>query len=103
MAGSVEEAVQVYLKALEVSSSDLDFVRDAVSGLHDTGHVGGAAKVLARAVELNPDAAGLAQQVGLEGDNDEPEETPLEIQELTESQSFDIPEPSDTFDTGETF
>ncbi|MEM7352217.1 MAG: tetratricopeptide repeat protein, partial [Acidobacteriota bacterium] len=33
--GSVDEAAQVYLKALEVSSEDLDFVRDAVSGLHD--------------------------------------------------------------------
>ena len=63
--GSVDEAVQVYLTALEIASEDLDFVRDAVSGLHDTGHVGGAAKVLARAVELNPEAAVLAGQVGL--------------------------------------
>ena len=110
VAGSVEEAVQVYLKALEVSSSDLDFVRDAVSGLHDTGHVDGANQVLAKAVELNPDAAGLAQQVGLgEDENVEEDDAPLEEAPAGTS-SFDIPEgtssfamPDDAFDTGETF
>ncbi len=64
--GSVEEAVQVYLKALEVSSEDLEFVREAVRGLHDTGNVSEAARVLSRAVELNPDAAKIAHQVGLD-------------------------------------
>ena len=104
VAGSVEEAVQVYLKALEVSSSDLDFVRDAVSGLHDTGHVGGAAKVLARAVELNPEAAGLARQVGLEGDDEEEvAEEPLDRLEPTQSASFEMPDAGDAFDTGDTF
>ena len=68
--GSVDEAAQVYLKALEVNSNDLDFVRDAVSGLHDAGHVGEAAKVLGRAVELNPAAVDLTRQVGLGPDDD---------------------------------
>ncbi len=94
--GSVEEAVQVYLKALDVSSSDLEFIRDAVSGLHDTGHVGGAAQVLARAVELNPDAADLAKQVGLEDEEVAPEEETPE-----ETSSFDISVADDAFDAGD--
>lgn len=100
--GSVEEAVQVYLKALEVSSTDLDLVRDAVSGLHDTGHVGGAAKVLARAVELNPDAAAIAQQVGIGGDEEEEPAAAPEVEKPEETTSFEIP-PDDAFDAGETF
>ncbi len=63
--GSVDEAAQVYLKALEVNSEDLEFVREAVSGLHGAGHVSEAARVLAKAVELNPAAASLTQQIGL--------------------------------------
>ncbi len=101
--GSVEEAVQVYLKALEVSSSDLEFVRDAVSGLHDTGHVGGAAKVLSRAVELNPEAADLAKQVGLEADDDTPQAEAPATGRPEEASSFDIPDVDDAFDAGDTF
>ncbi len=100
--GSVEEAVQVYLKALEVSSTDLDFVRDAVSGLHDTGHVGGAAKVLARAVELNPDAGDIARQVGLEGDGDDQQQAPALPERPEETTSFEIPA-DDAFDAGDSF
>jgi len=65
--GSVEDAIQVYLKALDLGHENLDFVREAVSGLHDGGHVGAAAKVLAKAVELNPGASAIAADVGLEG------------------------------------
>jgi len=86
--GSVDEAAQVYLKALEVNSDDLDFVRDAVSGLHDAGHVGEAAKVLGRAVELNPAAVELTRQVGL-GPNDDV----IDEQPAPDSQA---PEPQDT-------
>ena len=66
--GSVDEATQVYEKALEVDSDDLEFVREAISGLNDNGHVGAAAKVLAKAVSLNPEARSLAAQAGLGGD-----------------------------------
>ncbi|MEM7585647.1 MAG: tetratricopeptide repeat protein [Acidobacteriota bacterium] len=91
--GSVDEAAQVYLKALEVNSEDLEFARDAVAGLHDAGHVGEAARVLARAVELNPAAASLAQQVGLGQEDDELSgvDAPATVQETS---SFEIPEES---------
>ncbi len=65
--GSVEEATQVYLKALEIAEGDRQFVRRAVAGLHDGGHVGAAAQVLARATELDPGAAGLAEEIGIGG------------------------------------
>ncbi len=100
--GSVEEAIQVYLKALEVSSTDLDFVREAVSGLHDTGHVGGAAKVLTRAVELNPEAANLAREVGLAGEEEEVvvEAEPEVAAAHPDTSSFEMPEPGGAFETG---
>ncbi len=63
--GSVEEAAQVFLRALEIGSDDLEFIRSTVAGLHEGGHVGAAAKVLARAVEANPQAAGIAEEIGL--------------------------------------
>ncbi|MEM9558246.1 MAG: tetratricopeptide repeat protein [Acidobacteriota bacterium] len=64
--GSVDEAVQVYLKALEIGSDNLVFVREAVGGLHEGGHTAAAAKVLAKAVDLNPEATQVATQVGLD-------------------------------------
>ena len=106
--GSVDEAAQVYLKALEVNPTDLTFVRDSVQGLHDTGHVAEAAKVLARAVELNPAAAELAQQVGLGqtddiGLDESEEEAPVtpgfETSDPSQTGSF----AADDFATDETF
>ena len=95
--GSVDEATQVYLKALDVSSEDLDFVRDAVRGLNENGHVGAAAQILARASELNPEASQLAAEVGLG------QESPVE--EEPEAASFDpVSETSvsdDPFDASE--
>lgn len=70
--GSVDETTQVYLKALEVGSGEIRFISQAVVGLHDGGHVGAAAKVLARAVELNPAAAEVAEEVGLAEQKKEP-------------------------------
>ncbi len=65
VSGSVDEAVQVYTKALEVNTEDLAFVRETVSGLRDGGHMGAAAKLLAKAVDLNPAAAAVAEQLGI--------------------------------------
>ena len=101
--GSVDEATQVYLKALEIADGDSDFVRRAVSGLHDGGHVGAAAQVLARATELDPAAAALAEEIGiLEGptlaEAEPPEaEPPAEESVLEETdETFLIPETSFT-------
>ncbi|MCP3956329.1 MAG: tetratricopeptide repeat protein [bacterium] len=85
--GSVDEAIQVYLKALEVDTKDLEFVREAVRGLHDTGHVGGAAQILAKAVELNPDAQSLADEMAARGESDAGEGAA----DLEASTSFEIP------------
>ena len=44
----VEEATQVYAKAIEVEPDDIGFITDAVLGLKDAGHVGAAAAARAR-------------------------------------------------------
>ena len=87
--GSVDEATQVYITALEFHSEDLDFVREAVGGLRDNGHEGPAARVLAKAHELNPAVAQIAAELG--GPEPEPvpepapEPTPEPVLELEES------------------
>lgn len=63
--GSIGEATQVYVKIVELSRNDLETIRKTVVELHDGGHVTAAAQVLARAVEVNPEARAIAQQIGL--------------------------------------
>jgi tetratricopeptide (TPR) repeat protein len=65
VAGQVDETVQVYSKAFELVGESLDFVREAVAGLHEAGHAAAASRLLARATELNPKAVALGQQIGL--------------------------------------
>jgi len=61
----VDEATQVYAKAIAAFPSDLAFITDAVLGLKDDGHTGAAAKLLALAVEKNPQAEKIARLAGL--------------------------------------
>jgi pilus assembly protein FimV len=61
----VEEATQVYAKAIEAEPGDIAFITDAVLGLKDAGHVGAAARLLALAVERNPQAEKIARIAGL--------------------------------------
>ena len=63
--GRWDEAAQVYGRALAVAPDDLSFVTDAVLGLKDAGQVGAAAKLLAIAVEKNPQAERIARLAGL--------------------------------------
>lgn len=72
VAGQVDETVQVYSKAFELTGESLDFVREAVAGLNEAGHGAAAVKLLARATELNPKAAALAAQIGLRSAAPEP-------------------------------
>jgi tetratricopeptide (TPR) repeat protein len=65
VAGQVDETVQVYSKAFELVGESLDFVREAVAGLHEAGHAAAASRLLARATEINPKALALGQQIGL--------------------------------------
>ncbi|MCZ7650256.1 MAG: tetratricopeptide repeat protein [Thermoanaerobaculia bacterium] len=59
--GKPQEAQQVYARALELAPEDLAFVTDMVLGLKEAGHTGVAARLLSRAVELNPQAARIAE------------------------------------------
>ena len=61
----VEEATQVYAKAIEAEPGDIAFITDAVLGLKDAGHIGAAARLLAIAVERNPQAEKIARIAGL--------------------------------------
>ncbi len=60
--GSIDEAAQVYLTALDVSADDLDFVERTVRNLQGAGNPGAAGRVLAKAMELNPEAAQISIQ-----------------------------------------
>ncbi|MEE8525172.1 MAG: tetratricopeptide repeat protein, partial [Thermoanaerobaculia bacterium] len=90
--GSIEEAAQVFLRALDIGSDDLDFIRSTVIGLHEGGHVGAAAKVLARAVESNPAAAAVAEEIGLAASQQQPG-TEAELPDLGEAAA-----PADEFE-----
>jgi hypothetical protein len=63
--GHADEAAQVYLKALDVNANDMAFLTEAVLGLRDGGHVGPAARLLAAAVEKNPQAERVAALAGM--------------------------------------
>lgn len=89
VAGQIDETVQVYSKAFELTGEGLDYVREAVAGLKEAGHTAAATRLLARATELNPKAAALAQQIGLR--TAEPEPPPPEP-------SYTPPEP--VYDAG---
>ncbi len=57
----IEEASRVYQRALEVHSSDLEFIQTAVRRLRTAGGPGPAARLLAMATELNPRAQSIAE------------------------------------------
>ena len=64
----IDEATQVYARAIASSPGDLGFITDAVLGLKDAGHTAAAAKLLALAVEKNPQAEKIARIAGLAKD-----------------------------------
>ncbi|MEO8275267.1 MAG: tetratricopeptide repeat protein [Thermoanaerobaculia bacterium] len=61
----VDEATAVYAKAIEAEPGDIAFITDAVLGLKDAGHTGAAARLLALAVDRNPQAEKIARIAGL--------------------------------------
>lgn len=54
--GRAQEAAQVYERALDVDSSDLEFIEDGLTHLRDAGHPEAAARFLVAARERNPKA-----------------------------------------------
>lgn len=71
--GHIEEATRVYSKAITIAPLDIAFITDAVLGLKDSGHTGAAARLLAVAVERNPQAEKIARLAGI---GRAPRETP---------------------------
>lgn len=63
--GKFDEAGQIFAKAVSASPDDLAFITDAVLGLKDAGQMGAAARLLAIAVERNPQAERIARLAGL--------------------------------------
>ena len=91
----VEEATQVYAKAIEAEPGDIVFITDAVLGLKDAGHVGAAARLLALAVERNPQAEKIARIAGLHraaptaAIESRPSSAPLKVSDVTRGGSAD--------------
>ena len=91
----VEEATQVYAKAIEAEPGDIAFITDAVLGLKDAGHIGAAARLLALAVERNPQAEKIARIAGLHRaapapspvEEARPSTVPLKVSDVTRSGS----------------
>ncbi|MFP5287633.1 MAG: tetratricopeptide repeat protein, partial [Thermoanaerobaculia bacterium] len=61
--GRTQEAAQVYERALTIDSKNLRFVRNAVQALRDAGADAAAAHFLATAIERNPDAQEIAEEL----------------------------------------
>jgi tetratricopeptide (TPR) repeat protein len=54
--GHAEEAAQVFMRGLDLSARDLDFIGDAIKALRDADQVSAAARFLTAAIERNPEA-----------------------------------------------
>jgi tetratricopeptide (TPR) repeat protein len=54
--GHADEAAQVYMRALDLTAKDLDFIGDAIKALRDADQVAAAARFLTAAIERNPEA-----------------------------------------------
>ena len=101
VAGSVDEAVQVYEKAFElVPEDDLAFVREAVSNLRGAGHNAAAAQLLARAVDVFPEARSIAAEIGIGGAEAAPakDETVEDAFDASEPDVFEIAPEEDEAD-----
>jgi tetratricopeptide (TPR) repeat protein len=63
--GRFDDAGQVFARAVAAAPDDLAFITDAVLGLKDAGQPGAAARLLAVAVEKNPQAERIARLAGI--------------------------------------
>ena len=59
--GRSTDAAAVYERALDIDSSNVGFINDAVLRLRESGNANAAARFLAHAVERNPQAAGITR------------------------------------------
>ncbi|HKI04537.1 MAG TPA: tetratricopeptide repeat protein [Thermoanaerobaculia bacterium] len=65
--GRSQDAAQVYERALDIDSSNIGFVNDAVFKLKESGNTAAAARFLSIASERNPQAARIARLAGIDG------------------------------------
>src|SRR3982751_4526286 len=70
--GRAQDAAQVYERALDIDSSSLSFINDAVFRLKESGATAAAARFLSIAAERNPQAARISRLARVE----EPEPAP---------------------------
>ncbi|MDH3255619.1 MAG: tetratricopeptide repeat protein [Acidobacteriota bacterium] len=63
--GRVDEALQVYRGAFDLSPTDLGFLTDVVLHLVDNAQPGAAEKLLAEAIEKNPEAQRVREVTGI--------------------------------------
>lgn len=70
--GRAQDAAQVYERALDIDSSNLGFINDAVFKLKESGAASAASRFLAIATERNPQAARIGRLARM----DEPAEPP---------------------------
>jgi pilus assembly protein FimV len=64
--GHPQEAAQVYERALDIDSSNVGFLTDAVMKLKAAGHADSARRLLTAAVERNPQAEKIGRLAGLD-------------------------------------
>jgi len=64
--GRSQDAAQVYERALDIDSSNLGFINDAVFKLKESGNTSAAARFLSVAAERNPQAARIARLARVE-------------------------------------
>jgi tetratricopeptide (TPR) repeat protein len=75
-----DDAVKLYVAALDVDAGDLDFIADAMRRLRNAGHAAAAERLLAAATERNPEAAALAR---MPEEEDAPVPAPAEKEAAT--------------------
>jgi tetratricopeptide (TPR) repeat protein len=69
----VDDAAQVYRRAVKLDPGDLGFLTDAVLELKERGYVEAAHQLVESCAVLNPEAARVAELVNLSGSDGEPE------------------------------
>jgi tetratricopeptide (TPR) repeat protein len=88
--GHLEEASQVYVRALAVESEDLGFITDAVLKLKESGQMAAAQRLLKLAIERNPKAEQVVRLLG--GDDSEAAVAAITAPEGAASVDLDPPE-----------
>jgi pilus assembly protein FimV len=76
--GRSQDAAQVYERALDIDSSSVGFINDAVFKLKESGNAAAAARFLALAVERNPQAARIGRLAQVAEPVQEPVQAPVQ-------------------------